>query len=281
MLHPELQGLEALCAIRGNAAEVAKPVVGVHHALVEVHFVEPEAGQVGPGSQASLAGPMSGQSLPVPGHRRASGRAREGAPRRDPAIRAPGARYSGRSCGRQPPRPRSGASAPTGSAIVFQASRSMSASGGRSAILETRIGARSTSSLRCDQGKTGARFMSARHVREPLGVGRQADVHDLLVGADRQERTAVGLEEIPDTLQNALDGRIELVRLGCEERGGRVGDQGLELETVLELFGGSWLLPGHQGRGVTSRALGRSLEFRIKGFPPTANRMRQPARFYL
>ena len=43
----------------------------------------------------------------------------------------------------------------------LQASRSMSASGGRSAILETRIGARSTSSLRYDQGKTGARFMSA------------------------------------------------------------------------------------------------------------------------
>ena len=55
VLHPELQGLEALLPVRGNAAEVAKPVVDVHDAVVEVHLVEREAGELGARRQASLA----------------------------------------------------------------------------------------------------------------------------------------------------------------------------------------------------------------------------------
>ena len=55
VLHPELQGLEALLPVRGNAAEVAEPVVDVDDASAEVHLVEREAGEVGARRQARLA----------------------------------------------------------------------------------------------------------------------------------------------------------------------------------------------------------------------------------
>ena len=55
MLDPELQGLEALFPVRGNTADVAKPVVDEGDALAEVHLVEREAGEVGARRQAGLA----------------------------------------------------------------------------------------------------------------------------------------------------------------------------------------------------------------------------------
>ena len=55
VLDPELEGLQALLRVRGNAADVAKPVVDEDGALAEVHLVEREAGEVGARRQASLA----------------------------------------------------------------------------------------------------------------------------------------------------------------------------------------------------------------------------------
>ena len=55
MLHPELQGLQALVQLRGNAAEVTQPIVDVHDTFAEVHLVEREAGELGPRRQTSLA----------------------------------------------------------------------------------------------------------------------------------------------------------------------------------------------------------------------------------
>jgi len=55
MLHPELEGLEALQRLRGDAADVAKPVVDEDGAIGEVHLVEPEAGEVGRRRQAGVA----------------------------------------------------------------------------------------------------------------------------------------------------------------------------------------------------------------------------------
>ena len=85
-----------------------------------------------------------------------------------------------------------------------------------------------------------------RYALDAIGVGRQADVHDLPVGTDRQQGTAVDLEEVPETLQGSLDRMIELFRRDREERGGRVGDQRLELETVLEAISSRKRLLGHQ-----------------------------------
>ena len=55
MLHPELQGLEPLLPVGGDAAEVAKAVVDVDGACAEVHLVEGEAGELDARLQASLA----------------------------------------------------------------------------------------------------------------------------------------------------------------------------------------------------------------------------------
>jgi hypothetical protein len=58
--------------------------------------------------------------------------------------------------------------------------------------------------------------------RVSLGQGRQADLHDLLAGTDREEGTAVGLEEDPDTRQGAFDNRIKLLGRGRKERSGYI-----------------------------------------------------------
>jgi hypothetical protein len=77
-----------------------------------------------------------------------------------------------------------------------------------------------------------------RNVRDPVRVGRQAQVHESLVGPDRQESAAIGPEELPDAIQGALDGTIDLLRRRRHELGRGVGDQRLELEPVLEVVSG-------------------------------------------
>ncbi len=56
VLHPEVEDPEAGDPVGRDAAEVAQPVVRVHRAGVEVHFVERQAGELGPRRQTRLAG---------------------------------------------------------------------------------------------------------------------------------------------------------------------------------------------------------------------------------
>ncbi len=58
MLEPELQGLEIALPPRGDAADVAKPIVGEHAPGLVVDLVEAEAGEIGGRCQASLVRAM-------------------------------------------------------------------------------------------------------------------------------------------------------------------------------------------------------------------------------
>ncbi len=59
VLHPELHGSEAAFLAWWQTAEDSKPVVDVGDALVEIHLVERQAGEVGSGSQTRLAVPRA------------------------------------------------------------------------------------------------------------------------------------------------------------------------------------------------------------------------------
>ncbi len=61
-----------------------------------------------------------------------------------------------------------------------------------------------------------------RHRHDPLRVGAEEDVDRLVVGADGEQGTAVGVEEPPDGVEGALDDRFELVERGGQEGGGGV-----------------------------------------------------------
>ena len=86
--------------------------------------------------------------------------------------------------------------------------------------------------------------------RNPLGVGRHADVHDLQVCTHGKEGAAVDVEEAPDAFQGLFYGQVNLFRRSRKKRGGRIGNKRLELKTALALLGGGLLLIEHRHSSI-------------------------------
>ena len=71
--------------------------------------------------------------------------------------------------------------------------------------------------------------------RDPLGVAGQTNVSGRPVGGDRQQPASIRTEERAHSFEGTLDRGVHLLRRRRHERGGRVGDERLELEPPFEV----------------------------------------------
>jgi hypothetical protein len=242
MLEPVVHGLEALLPFLGDPADVAKTVVDEGGAFYQVDLVEGEAGEVGSRGHARLAPVNRLPGLAESGdHLLPVQRADEQLAEHAEALR-----------GRVGPLALfvHGVEDDQVTNHVTGLDRKQQAGANPHLRPVRPLCARLERKVRQARDANGHAFDERlpsspweqlhqvdvrRHVRDPVRVGRQAYVHELLISPDRQEGAAIGPEELPDAIQGALDGTIDLPRRCRHERGGGVGDQRLELEPVLEV----------------------------------------------